>query len=260
MNMNSCLYECDVMHYRMEPVKNRFAYKVFMFYLDLDEIDSIARRFRLISRGVFNLFSFREEDHLHYGGATVRENITQFLASRGVDIGRGRIMLLTHLRMLGYVFNPVSFYFCFNEAGDPVAAVAEVGNTFHEQKGYLLDASCRQGDSFQQRVAKNFYVSPFIDLDAEFDFRLHVPDDNLRVLIDDYKEGRKFFLSSLTGRRTALSDRRLAWYALSFPFLTLKIIFLIHWQALVLRIKGLTYWRKADHPELQEEMQDVRNR
>src|ERR1700733_13882699 len=87
--MNSCLYQCDVRHDRLEPVKNRFSYQVFMFYLDLDELDRIAKAFRFISLGRFNLFSFRKEDHLEFEGASVRENITRFLESRGVHIGQG---------------------------------------------------------------------------------------------------------------------------------------------------------------------------
>lgn len=250
--MNSCLYECDITHYRLEPAQHRFGYRVFMWYLDLDELDTLPKILRWVSRNRWNLFSFRDRDHLDAGAATVRDNLQRFLASQGIVLGRGKVFLLTHLRMLGYVFNPVSFYYCWDEQGYPLAVVAEVGNTFKEQKGYLLDASCREGDLFRRRVVKNFYVSPFIDMDAEFDFRIGVPGDRFSIFIDDYKDGRKFFLSSLTGRRVALSDWRLLGYLARFPLMTLGIILSIHWQALRLKLKGLAHWRKADHPELQQ--------
>ncbi len=250
--MNSCLYECDIMHHRLEPKKNKFSYRLFMFYFDLDELPFWNRTLRLFSWNAANLFSFRDSDHLDRGLGQTKKNILHYLQSQGVDLSDGRIMLLTHLRMFGYVFNPVSFYFCFDPTGNPVCSVAEVGNTFGEKKPYLIMAGRQAGQPFRQRIAKDFYVSPFIDLDTEFDFDLSLPAERLAIHIDDYKDGRRFLLTSLTGKRKALTDAQLAGYTLRFPFLTLKIIFLIHWQALVLWLKGLPFLKKADHPELQK--------
>src|SRR5438128_2461914 len=132
--MNSSLYTCDVMHYRLEPKKNRFVYRIFMFSLDLDEVSVAARTLWLFSRNRFNLFNFRDSDHMEPAGRTVKENILEYVRSHGVDLPEGRVVLVTHLRTLGYIFNPVCFYFCFDAVGKPACAVVEVENTYREKK------------------------------------------------------------------------------------------------------------------------------
>ncbi len=252
--MNSSLYDCVVMHHRLVPLKHRFVYKVFMFYLDVDELDELGRRSWLFSRNRFNLFSFRDRDHLWLDRPTVRENVVAYLKTKGVDIGSGRIMLLTNVRTLGYVFNPVSFYFCFDEAGEPVCAVPEVGNTFRELKPYLLRRDALKDGTFRERQTKHFYVSPFFDLDTVFEFQLGIPGERLQVKIDDFQQEKKAFVSALTGTRREFTDGMLAWSFLRIPFVTLKVIFLIHWHAMLLYLKKLPFHRKHEHPELQQEV------
>ena len=248
----SCLYECTVMHHRLMPVRNRFAYKVFMFYLDLDEIDTVAARLQLVGRNRRSVFNFRDSDHLGAKGKTVKENITALLKARGVDLGRARIFLLTHLRTFGHIFNPVSFYFCYSENGDPICAVAEVGNTFGEMKAFVLGREDREEAAFKKIEKKFFYVSPFMDLDTSFEFALYPPGENLRVQIDDHKDGQKLFVSTLTGSRRPLDDRTLLSYIIRIPFVTLKVISLIHLQAVLLWLKRLPYHRKSENPHLQK--------
>jgi hypothetical protein len=242
------------MHHRLEPVKRKFVYRLFMFYLDLDEVEALAKRLRLLSRDRFNLFTFRDRDHLSLGADTLRENLARYLRTKGVEIGGGKIFLLTHLRTLGHVFNPVSFYFCFDEQGEPLCAVPEVGNTFKELKPYLLERRTLKDGLFRERQTKNFYVSPFIDLDTSFDFQLRVPAERLHIQIDDYQDGRKFFLSALMGERRPLSDGSLVRSFLRIPFVTLKVITLIHYHAMALYLKRLRFHRKTEHPELQQEV------
>jgi len=256
--MNSCLYPCDVMHYRLEPKKNRFAYKIFMFCLDLDDIDHWAKKLLFLSRNRFNLFTFRDSDHMETAGRTVKENILEYAQARGMDVRGSRVLLVTHLRVLGYIFNPVCFYYCLDKAGAPLGAVVEVENTYREKKRYWLGPETFQNGAFFRRVVKYFYVSPYADLDAEFEFKLAIPDEKLNIYIDDWKENRKFLLTSLTGRRQTLSDVNLIWNTLRFPFVTLQVIFLIHWQALILKLKGLPHFRKADRPEFQREVHRAR--
>ena len=248
------------MHNRLEPKKNRFHYSVFMFYLDLDEIDGIAKKLWLLSRNRFNAFNFREKDHLQLPreapdtSKTVKEQITGYLRSEGIEIGNGKIMLLTNLCTLGYQFNPVSFYYCFDEAGKPVCSVVEVCNTFGEMKLYLLSGKQLSGNRFHLNTTKYFYVSPFIDMDTVFDFCLDVPGEKLNIRIDDHKEGRRFFISTLTGKKKPLNDARLLWYTLRFPLITVKIITLIHWQAIILWLKKIPYFKKEDNKDLQREV------
>lgn len=252
--MNSCLYECEVMHHRLSPKEHHFKYRIFMFALDLDEVDEVARRVPLFSRNRSNLYAFRDRDHLTLPGKdteSTRENLVEFLAQNGIQFpSDGRITLVTLPRVLGYIFNPVSFYFCRDSAGLPLCAVVQVGNTFGEMKPYLLREPVGE-NAFRLVTPKHFYVSPFSALDLAFDFKLRVPGDRLEIHIDDREGERPVLLSALTGRRAPLTTAQLAWFTLKYPLITLKVIFLIHWHALLLWMKLLPWHRKADRLDLQ---------
>lgn len=256
--INSCLYKARVMHHRLEPKKHSFHYNVFMFYLDLDEIDTLSTRLRWMSRNKFNLFNFRDKDHLQLPkenpdtSKNIRQHITGYLKQNGVDIGNGRIMLLTNLCTLGYQFNPVSFYFCYNKHDEVVCSVVEVCNTFLEMKPYFLGAGTRTGQHFHLNTTKYFYVSPFIDMDTNFDFNLDTPGEKLNIRIDDFKQdGTRFFISTLNGNKVPLTDGKLLQYFFSFPLITLQVIGLIHWQALKLWLKKLPFHKKQANKHLQ---------
>jgi len=247
--MNSCLYECNVMHHRLSPKEHRFSYRIFMFHLDLDEIDSI--RIPFFSHNRRGLFSFHDSDHLQEDSGTVRQKLTGYLAANGITLPENsRAMLLTLPRVLGYIFNPVSFYFCFDAAGAPLCAVAEVGNTFGEKKLYLLPEPVGE-DRFRLVVPKHFYVSPFSELDLQFDFKLRVPGESMEIHVDDRNGDERILLSALTGRRAPLTTARLGWFAIKYPMVTLWIMTLIHWNALVLWLKRVPFHRKEARPDLQ---------
>lgn len=250
------------MHHRLAPKVHRFWYKIFMFYVDLDELDELNKRFWFISRNRFNVFSFWDKDHLEFPkdnpvkNKTIKENILTYLRTNGIEEAEiGKIMLLTNFKTLGYQFNPVSFYFCFDKKNQPLCAVIEIGNTFLEQKPFFLSKENFKNSTYHLRSPKYFYVSPFIAMDDAFDFNLEIPNEKLLIKIDDYdKEGKRFFLSTLSGKEKKLSNAALVWYAIRFPFITLQVIGLIHWQAFKLWAKGLKYYKKSDHPELQQEI------
>src|SRR5471030_508963 len=153
--MNSCLYKAKVMHHRLAPKVHSFHYNVFMFYLDLDEIDTLHKKLKLMSRNRFNLFNFKDSDHLQLPidkpdtSKNIREQLGDYLATHGVDIGKGRIMVLTNLSTLGYQFNPVSFYFCYDEQEEPFCSVVEVCNTYLEIKPYFLGMGTQTDDTFR---------------------------------------------------------------------------------------------------------------
>jgi DUF1365 family protein len=260
--MNSCLYECHVMHARFVPQGHRFVYRLFMCALDLDELDALHRKLRLFSFNRRNLYSFRAGDYFptheaqHNGAprppgtvppasASLKARVVAHLATQGIDLTGGRVLLVTLPRVLGYLFNPVSFYFCFDRTGTPVAALSEVTNTFKEMKPYFLGPETRQAGTFSVRVPKHFYVSPFSDVDVAFDFTLRVPDDCLAVQIDDYAGAERTLTSTLTGPRRELTDARLAWFTFKYPLITLKIIGLIHWHALRLWLKKVPWFPKS---------------
>ena len=143
----------------------------------------------------------------------------------------------------------------FDQAGQPICTVAEVGNTFREMKLFLIRNEAMDAtNTFCQIAPKHFYVSPFSSLDFHFDFRLRVPDEMLNLKIDDRDGTEKVLITTLTGRRAPLNNRTLAWFTFKYPLVTLKVIFLIHWHALRLWLKGVPFYRKADNASLQREV------
>ncbi|HSH92813.1 MAG TPA: DUF1365 domain-containing protein [Roseimicrobium sp.] len=251
----SCLYECHVMHHRLQPKEHHFDYRIFLFYLDLDELPSVSKATWGFGLDRFSLYSFHDSDHLPGSAGRLKQRVLHYVWSQGVEANIDRVMLLTLPRVLGYIFNPVSFYFCFDAQQRPVCSVAEVGNTFGEMKLFPLGPGTLDDTGrFRSVVPKNFYVSPFSELDLAFDFKLAVPGERLDVHIDDRKGGDVVLLSALTGHREPLTSSKLAWFSLKYPLLTLKVITLIHWHALLLWMKRVPWFAKAANPELQQDV------
>lgn len=262
MGLNSCLYECVIVHRRLRPKPYAFEHRIMMLYADLDELAGIDRSLRLLSHDRGNLYSFRDADYLPSGAeGRLKARVLGWLRERGIEIGaEGRVRLLTLPRILGYIFNPLSVYFCSDQQDRPLCAIVEVGNTFRERKLFLLPrpaapSGAQPGPArFRLRVPKHYYVSPFSSLDICFDFDLRVPGPTLQLHIEDWDAHGKLLDSHLRGGRVPLSDYQLLRFAVKFPALTLKVIALIHWHALMLAIRGIRWHRKADRPELQREV------
>jgi DUF1365 family protein len=273
----SSLYECNVMHHRFTPKKHQFIYRIFLFAFDLDELPELHRRLPLFSLNRANLFSFREGDFfptaepLHNASAekaelpksefgNLKARVVAYLALHGIDLTGGRVVLVTLPRVFGYLFNPVSFYFCYDATDTCVASLAEVTNTFKEMKPYFLGPETRSpaaselsalssqlstASVFRLRTPKNFYVSPFSDVDTAFDFNLRAPGERLSIQIDDYVGAKRTLTSTLAGPRRELTASRLAWFTLKYPAITLRIIALIHWHAALLWFRKLPWFAKA---------------
>lgn len=254
------------MHARISPRPHRFLYRIFLFAIDLDELAALDRHLPFFSTRRASLYRFHDGDFLptgepRYNPASARsesnpmgcfpgslkDRVLAYLSAHGVDLPDGRVVLVALPRVLGYLFNPVSFYFCYDRAGAPVAALAEVTNTFKEMKPYLLgpDAQAATRGEFRIRVPKQFYVSPFTDVDVAFDFTLRAPGERLSIQIDDYIGSERTLTSVLTGTRRDLTGARLAWFTLKYPFITLRVISLIHWHAFRLWLKRVPWFAKS---------------
>ncbi|WP_193170653.1 DUF1365 domain-containing protein [Nisaea nitritireducens] len=247
---NSCLYRGMVTHARLIPFRHRFAYRVFSMLLDLEEIETLAGRLRLFSHNRFNLFSFFDRDHASRDGTPAREWVRQQLRSAGYDTVEGRVLIHCFPRIFGYVFNPLTIYFCHHEDGHLQAILYEVKNTFGQQHCYLIPVGPDQGDGgmIRQNCDKSFYVSPFMDMTATYRFRLKAPDEKLSILIrQDTPEGETL-VATHTGTREAMTDRALLRMALLYPLLTAKVVAGIHWEALKLWIKGAVFHKRPEAP------------
>ena len=238
----SAIYPGTVMHQRVRPRRHRLTYRMFWLLLDLDEIDALSGSLRLFSRNRFNLFSFFDRDH--GGGASLRAHVDGRLARAGLETG-GMVQLLSMPRILGYVFNPLSIYFCRRRDGALQAMLYEVNNTFGERHSYLIPIEGDAGETIQQACEKRFHVSPFMAMDIAYRFRIGMPGQRLSVHITGSDAEGPMIVAAFSGRREALSDGALARTFLSHPLLTLKVVGGIHWEALRLWLKGI---RLHPHP------------
>lgn len=252
--MPSCLYNCRVLHHRYSPAEYAFTSRIFMWLLDLDELDSLTAKLPLLSRNRRNVYSFRDDDHLYLGQPTLRANVETYLQQQGIAERPHRIELLTNLRTFGYVFNPVSFFFCYGAEQHMLGVIVEVHNTFGELKPFFLPGDQGTGRSFRREYPKEFYISPFSPLDDHLDIRASLPGPTLGLTVNSRHHGddKPFFHSSLQGRAVPLSHRALLGYTARFPVVTLKIICLIHYHAFRLYLKKVPFLRKKSHPELQK--------
>ncbi len=225
------------MHRRHRPVIHRFRYRVFTLLLDLDRAETSTHKLRLLSWNRFNLFSFYDRDHGPRDGSGLRLWVEDHLRAAGIEPDGGTIRLLCFPRILGYVFNPLSLYFCHRRDGSLAAMVYEVKNTFGEQHAYVLPAVHGEG---RHRCAKSFYVSPFIGMSASYHFRLRPPDERLAISIRETDAQGPLLDAVMTGRRADLNDLALARCFVAYPLMTLKVIAAIHFEAFRLWRKGLT--------------------
>ncbi|HSI41275.1 MAG TPA: DUF1365 domain-containing protein [Xanthobacteraceae bacterium] len=235
---HSALYPGAVMHRRLRPRRHGLRYRMTPMLLDLDEIDALDRRLLLFARNRFNLFAFHDRDHGDGSDTPLRTQIEAHLAQAGLDLAGGPIRLMCLPRMLGYVFNPLSVYFCHARDGALKAIFYEVSNTFGQRHSYLIPVSEAAGP-IRQDCAKAFYVSPFMDMDLFYDFRVVPPGERLAVSVTASDAEGVVLVAHFTGRRRALTDGALARLFAGLPLMTLTVTVGIHWEALRIWLKGI---------------------
>jgi hypothetical protein len=251
--LQSCIYEGRVRHRRFTPVEHAFDYALFMMYLDLAELPHLFDRYWLWNNEGRGLARFRRRDHLKNEAppeTPLDEAVRTLVQKRTGRVISGPIRLLTHLEYFGYRFNPVSFYFCFDDADTQVDAfVAEINNTpWGEQHCYVLDRrdSDAAGSKLHFRFAKNFHISPFMEMEYDYDWHIAGPDKALAIHMSNLRDGEKAFDATMTMHRTPITGRALARVLAQYPLMTAKVIGAIYYQAWRLWFKRCPY---VPHPK-----------
>lgn len=241
------LYLCRVRHARFRPFKHAFAYRVWSVLLDLDHLDRLPA---LLSHNRPNLFSFQDRDHGARDGSPLKPWVLAMLADAGIDLPGATIRLLCFPRLAGYVFNPLSVYYCHGADGDLRAILYEVKNTFGDQHCYVCPVTADEATAgiADHHHAKEFHVSPFLAIAGDYAFRLTVPGERLTLQIRHSDGEGDLLLATQTGHRRPLTAMRLLALLATHPLVTLKVTLGIHWEALRLWIKGARFHRRPEPP------------
>lgn len=248
-NLTSCLYESNITHQRLHPKRHRVRHSMFSFYIDLDELAAIAKRCKLVAVNRLALYALFDRDHFDASNTSLKEKVIDHVRSTHPQLKLAHVRVLTSLRFLNYVFNPITVFFCFDDAMRMKCAVAEVGNTFGEKKPYVIlsDGTTK----LQDKQKKNFYISPFINLDADVVFDIDLPGDSLNFNINTVEDGQTVLAANMSGKKTELTDKNLLALTFKYPFVTFFVIGAIHFHALLLWLKRVPFITKEANSHLQ---------
>jgi DUF1365 family protein len=234
--VTAALYPCQITHARAHPIRRVFRYRSYLWLVDLDDLPRVPLALRPLAR-------FRARDHLGGPSPSLRANVDAYLARHGISLACGRVLMLGHAAVLGYVFNPLTVFWCHRADGTLAAVIAEVHNTYGQRHAYLLhpDGRGRAG------ADKDFYVSPFLPVAGRY--RLHLPEPaaTLRLSVTLHLDGQTVLAASVTGKRRAYTPWRLLCCALRHPWVTGQVTALIHWQGIRLAARRLPVFPRPAH-------------
>ena len=242
MIKHSLIYNGNVIHKRFKPKEHYFKYKVFSLLIDLDELNIIKEKIKIFSYNKFNILSFFDNDHGPRDGTSIKDWVKKNLKSIGIYEDAIQIKLLCYPRIFGYVFNPLSVFFIYNQHSELISILYEVKNTFGEQHTYIFKTN--NHEVILNNCSKKFYVSPFIEMDCVYNFKVLKPSERISVIIDQRDKNGKLLYASQDGIAKDLNTKNLLFSFISHPLMTFKIIAAIHYESLKLWIKGIKLVRK----------------
>lgn len=250
MSWKSAIFAGEVVHQRHRPKKHSLRYKVFTLLIDLDELPLLDQKLRLFGHNRAALLSVHDKDHGLGETGELKNWVARHLTDAGLKIADLRVTMLCYPRIFGYVFNPLTVYFCHSGKGELEAILYEVENTFHERHTYIIPASPNSDGSLRHSCAKEMYVSPFVPMECQYHFKILPPTDKILVAINETDQDGALLYAAFSGRRQVLSDKALLKTLMTYPLMTLKVMGAIHWEALKLWAKGvpLHRHRKAEKP------------
>ena len=241
--MTSSIYNGTVIHKRFKPKTHYFKYSVFSLLIDLSELDYLNKNIKFFSHNKFNLVSFYEKDHGNRDGSSLILWVKKNLEENNINSENVRIKLLCYPRILGYVFNPLSVFYIYDVENKLKCILYEVKNTFGEQHTYIFKVDNDQ-KLYQHNCSKKFHVSPFIEMNCKYFFRLLKPGEKISVIIDQYQTDEKILYASQDGQRVDFNTKELIKSYFKHPLMTFKIISAIHFEAFKLWIKGIKFIKK----------------
>jgi hypothetical protein len=240
------LYVGRTTHSRLGPHPHSFSYGLFQLLIDIDRVDEAVRGSRTLRRGRFGLFSFDERDHGARDGSPLRGWVEARLSKAGIAVSAARIRLLSFPRMLGFVFNPISIFFVEAAGGRLEAVIYEVNNTFGQTHAYVAPAAGAACE--RQEADKKLYVSPFYGVEGAYRFLVTPPAETFDLVIAKSVDGRPDFTATLSAKRRNLTDAALLKLFFAMPLMTLGVVAAIHWQALILWLKGAPFGARPAGP------------
>ena len=243
MFRNSCIYNGNVIHKRFKPKEHFFKYSVFSLFIDLAELNEIEKKINFFSYNKFNLISFFDIDHGPRNGSSIEDWVKQNLQGIGISNKQVKIRLLCYPRIFGYVFNPLSIFFVYDENDHLISILYEVKNTFGEQHTYVFKTE-KGRNLIENSCNKKFHVSPFIEMECKYYFKILIPENKLSVIINQSDDTGKLLYASQDGIKKKLNSKNLILSYITHPLMTFKIIGAIHYEALKLWLKGIKFVKK----------------
>ena len=240
--MTSSIYNGTVIHKRFKPKVHLFKYKVFSLLIDLSDLTLLNKNINFFSYNNFNLISFFDKDHGERDGSSLVEWVKKNLEEHNINSESIRIKLLCYPRILGYVFNPLSVFFVYDKQENLISILYEVKNTFGEQHTYIFKVE--NNNLLQHNCSKKFHVSPFIEMNCNYFFRILKPAEKISVIIDQYQLNEKVLFASQDGYRVDFTSIELLKSYIKHPLMTFKIISAIHFEAFKLWVKGIKFVKK----------------